>query len=101
MNPNLHFTADYAAEQIENYIAIHNLKPHDRLPSERSLAKEFGINRITLREAIARLENEHVLYSLIGSGTYVAEKKLRTNTGINFSYHSYCEANGYSDRRVS
>lgn len=96
MNPNLHFTADYAAEQIENYIAIHNLKPHDRLPSERSLAKEFGINRITLREAIARLENEHVLYSLIGSGTYVAEKKLRTNTGINFSYHSYCEANGYS-----
>lgn len=96
MNPNLHFAADYAAEQLENYIEINQLKPHDRLPSERTLASQFGVNRITLREAIQRLENEHVLYSLPGSGTYLAAQKLRTNTGVNFSYHSYCQANGYS-----
>ena len=95
MNQNLHFAADYAAEQLENYISIHQLGPHDRLPSERKLAAEFNVNRITLREAIARLENEHILYSIIGSGTYIAEKKLRTNTGMNFSFHEYCEANGY------
>lgn len=96
MNSNLHFAADYAAEQLENYIEIHQLKPHDRLPSERILAAQFGVNRITLREAIQRLENEHLLYSIPGSGTYLAAQKLRTNTGINFSYQSYCQANGYS-----
>ena len=95
MNPNLHFAADFAAEQIENYIEIHKLKPHDRLPSERALAEQFHVNRITVREAIGRLINEHVLYSIPGSGTYVAAKKLRTYTGVNFSYHAYCHANGY------
>lgn len=95
MNPNLHLTADFAAEQIENYISIHQLKPHDRLPSERKFSEELGINRITLREAIHRLENEHILYSKKGSGTYIAPAKLRTNTGMNFSFHSYCTANGY------
>jgi len=96
MNPNLHLAADYAAEQIEIYIEQNHLKPLDRLPSERKLAELFRINRITLREAISRLENEHILYSIPGSGTYLAPAKLRTNIGINFSYHDYCEANGYT-----
>lgn len=95
MNPQLHLAADYAAEEIENYIHIYQLRPHDRLPSEREMACLFHVNRITLREAIHRLENEHVLYSIIGSGTYVAPAKLRTSMGINFSFSSYCAANDY------
>ena len=95
MNPYLHLTADYAAELIENYIHQHQLKPHDRLPAERKLAELWNLNRITLREAIRRLENEHVLYSIKGSGTYIAPSKLRTTTGMNFSFHAYCKANGY------
>ncbi len=95
MNTNLHFAADYAAEQLENYIIQHDLRPNDRLPSERRLAELFGVNRITLREAIRRLQNEHVLYSLRGSGTFVMPEKLRTNVGTNFSFTAYCEANGH------
>lgn len=95
MNRYLHLTADYAVEQLENYIEQHQLSAHERIPSERVLSATFGINRITLREAIRRLENEHVLYSIVGSGTYVAPPKLRTNTGVNFSFNSYCEANHY------
>lgn len=95
MNPYLHLAADYAAEEIENYIMKNQLQPHDRLPSERQFANMLGVNRITLREAIKRLENEHILYSQKGSGTYVAPHKLRTSTGVNFSFHSYCNANGY------
>ncbi len=101
MNSFLHLTADYAAEEIENYIIKNQLSPHDRLPSERKFSEILGVNRITFREAVKRLENEHVLYSLKGSGTYVAPPKLRTNTGVNFSFHSYCTTNGYrSSSRV-
>ena len=62
MNHYLHAKADDAAEAIENYISMHNLNPHDRIPSERAMAEELGINRTTCREALKRLENEHILY---------------------------------------
>lgn len=45
MNHYLHVKADDAAEAIENYISMHNLNPHDRIPSERAMAEELGINR--------------------------------------------------------
>lgn len=96
MNPYLHIKADRAAEAIENYISSNNLMPHDRIPSERAFAEMLGINRITLREALKRLENEHMLYSKVGSGTYVAPPKLRTSLGMNFSFSTYCEANGFN-----
>lgn len=64
MNHYLHAKADDAAEAIENYISMHNLNPHDRIPSERAMAEELGINRTTCREALKRLENEHILYSI-------------------------------------
>ena len=67
MNHYLHVKADDAAEAIENYISMHNLNPHDRIPSERAMAEELGINRTTCREALKRLENEHILYSIVGS----------------------------------
>ena len=66
MNHYLHAKADDAAEAIENYISMHNLNPHDRIPSERAMAEELGINRTTCREALKRLENEHILYSIVG-----------------------------------
>ena len=37
MNHYLHVKADDAAEAIENYISMHNLNPHDRIPSERAI----------------------------------------------------------------
>lgn len=70
---------DEAVEQIECYIIENDLKPHDRLPSERDMCAMWDINRTTLRSAITRLRDEGVLYNKIGSGTYIAPKKLVRN----------------------
>lgn len=86
MNHYLHAKADDAAEAIENYISMHNLNPHDRIPSERAMAEELGINRTTCREALKRLENEHILYSIVGSGTYVAPPKTK-NQVLVWDFH--------------
>lgn len=49
----------------------------DRLPSERELAIQFSVSRMTLRQAIQTLADEGILERKIGSGTYVARKKVQ------------------------
>lgn len=49
----------------------------DRLPSERELAIQFNVSRMTLRQAIQTLADEGILERKIGSGTYVARKKVQ------------------------
>jgi len=51
--------------------------PHDRLPSEIELSKQFDVSRMTARRALVDLENEGFVYREPGRGTFVAEPKLR------------------------
>ena len=50
------------------------LKPHDRLPSVRSLAVELGINPNTVAKAYRELETRGFIYSVYGKGSFVAER---------------------------
>lgn len=43
----------------------------DRLPSEPTLAEELGVSRVTIRAALAQLENDGIVNRRHGSGTYV------------------------------
>ena len=47
--------------------------PHERLPSERKLAKQYRLSRATVRQALAELLQKGVIYSRVGKGTYVSE----------------------------
>lgn len=66
-------------EMVEAFIAENQLKEHEKLPSERFFCEKWGINRTTLRSALARLIKEGVVYSVSGIGYFVAEKKLIRN----------------------
>jgi GntR family transcriptional repressor for pyruvate dehydrogenase complex len=44
------------AQQLRSVISTGQLKPGDRLPSERELSVAFGVSRNTLREALRSLE---------------------------------------------
>ncbi len=61
--------------QIENYlrqnILAGNLAPETRLPASRRLAQALGVNRITVETAYAALESDGLVFSRLGSGTYV------------------------------
>ena len=61
------------ADAIHSYIRQNNLKPGDRLPSERELSKQFQAGRHSVREALRALQKEGVIEVRIGCGTYVAE----------------------------
>lgn len=72
------------ADSILEVIKNNNLQTGDKLPSERTLAANFGTSRHSVREALRVLENQGVLVSHMGSGTYVAtpnqEKSLYLDT---------------------
>lgn len=70
---------DEAVELIECYLQRHDLAPHGKLPSEREMCEMWGLNRATLRAALRRLIELGKIYSLKGSGTYVAPPKLERN----------------------
>ena len=57
-----------------------------KLPSERDLAEQFMVSRMTLRQAISLLVEEGVLERRVGSGTFVAstrvQEKMRGTTSF-------------------
>ncbi len=63
--------------QIENFlrqnILCGSLAPDTRLPATRQLARDLGVNRITVENAYAELEAEGLLFTRTGSGTYVQQ----------------------------
>ncbi|HEX3951521.1 MAG TPA: GntR family transcriptional regulator [Steroidobacteraceae bacterium] len=59
------------ANLIEHRIVTRTLRPGDALPSETDLARQFGVNRSTVREAIRELE----IHGLLGRER--GEKRLR------------------------
>lgn len=60
-------------ELLVRQIRRGELHPHDRLPSERELSEQYGISRMTVRQALQLLVKEGVLYTAAGKGTYVSE----------------------------
>jgi len=62
---------DKIINQIRSLISSGELKPGDRLPSERKLAEKLGVGRTHVRDAIAKLEFYGILKTMPQSGTVV------------------------------
>ena len=61
---------DYMHEKIESG----EYKPGDMLPSEASLCDEFGVSRITVRNAIQYLTDEGYIVKRHGKGSFINDK---------------------------
>lgn len=86
------------------YIQIHNQLQEnieqgkwqvgEKIPAERVLAGEFGVSRMTLREAIQTLVDEGVLERRVGSGTFVANQKVQEKMSGVTSFTELMKAQG-------
>ncbi|EPH6763305.1 GntR family transcriptional regulator [Cronobacter dublinensis] len=71
--PKYRQIADTLRQQISDGV----LKPGDALPTESTLQTQFGVSRVTVRQALKQLTQEHIVESVQGSGTYVKEERVR------------------------
>lgn len=65
-------------DQIRTMITSSQLKPGDRLPSERELAERLGVSRVPIREAMKGLAAMGLLEVRHGSGIFVAHGAMDT-----------------------
>lgn len=63
--------SDAIEQHLESLILEGTLRPGEKLPPERELAKQFDVSRPSLREAIQRLEGKGLLLRRQGGGTFV------------------------------
>jgi GntR family transcriptional regulator of arabinose operon len=59
----------YMMNQIQQGI----WKPGDKLPSENELAEQFDVSRITVKNAMADIVEQGLIYRIQGKGTFIAD----------------------------
>lgn len=69
-------------DQLVRMIENGELKPGDKLLSEREMAEALGVSRITARLAIQELLKSGMVYREQGKGTFIAESRMRDVQGF-------------------
>ena len=69
------------AAALRDRIQARELPPHALVPSERELSRDFGVSRMTARQALVVLEGEGAVYRRPPRGTFVAEPRLPLHLG--------------------
>jgi GntR family transcriptional regulator len=69
--------------------------PNTALPPERELMKTFSVSRMTVRNAIAALSRDGLIYNVHGSGTYVAPIDLLSTTPKLLSFTEDMTSRGF------
>lgn len=67
------------SEQVRHHVLAlveGQLRPHDKLPTERELAEALAVSRLTVRRVLDGLEHERLVYRVQGAGTFVSESHI-------------------------
>lgn len=73
--------SEMIADQIRSLVREGRLRPGDRLPPERDLCQQFGVSRVTVRDALRLLEGAGLIDTRVGArgGAFV---RVPTGTKI-------------------
>jgi DNA-binding GntR family transcriptional regulator len=63
------------ADDLRQRIRSGDLAPGDLLPTQVDLAEQYGVARMTARQALAELANEGLIFAQQGKGTIVRERR--------------------------
>lgn len=77
------------ADAIRYEILSQQLPPHTRLPSEPELSVKYGAARATIRRALARLQQEGLIYSRQAVGSFVSEPRVEQDLDQLFSFTEF------------
>lgn len=66
---------------LRERIALQRDEQHDQLPSERELARDLGVSRMTVRQAVRELIAEGAVYTAPGRGTFLSAGDVTQQLG--------------------
>jgi GntR family phosphonate transport system transcriptional regulator len=87
------------ADTLLAEIGAGHYRPGDRLPTEAQLAARFGVNRHTVRHALASLTETGLLHARRGSGVFVATRPQIYPLGRRVRFHQNVAASGRTPSR--
>lgn len=87
------------AETLGSEIAAGHYTPGDRLPTEADLAARFGVNRHTVRHALASLAETGVVHARRGAGVFVTAVPTDYPLGRRVRFHQNVLASGRTPSR--
>lgn len=68
------------SQEIKCMMEEQHYQPGDKLPSERQLAEQFGVQRLTIRSALNLLLQDHTIIAKPRSGYYMAPGRILLST---------------------
>ncbi len=90
------------AETLTAEMAQGHYGPGDKLPTEAALASRFGVNRHTVRHALATLSEAGLVHARRGAGVFVAQRPADYALGRRVRFHQNLASTGRtSSRRIS
>lgn len=87
------------ADTLLAEISAGHYRPGDRLPTEAQLAARFGVNRHTVRHALASLTETGLLHARRGAGVFVTAEPQTYPLGRRVRFHQNVAASGRTPSR--
>lgn len=75
-------------EQLFHLIESNYFKHGEKLPGENSLAKELGVSRASLRQALLILQEDGIIHNVQGKGNFL----VKTRKNIDMGMEKLCNA---------
>ncbi|MGM9538531.1 MAG: FadR/GntR family transcriptional regulator [Candidatus Onthomonas sp.] len=69
--------SDQVYQQMQDQIVNGDWKPGNRIPSENELAEQFGVSRVTVRNALQKLAALGLIETRLGDGSYVCQPEAK------------------------
>lgn len=82
------------AATLTGEIADRQYAPGDKLPTESNLATRFGVNRHTVRRALASMATDGLVHARRGAGVFVTQSPTDYPIGRRVRYHQNLKAAG-------
>ncbi|MEM6667302.1 MAG: phosphonate metabolism transcriptional regulator PhnF [Pseudomonadota bacterium] len=87
-------------DQLERDIAAGRYQEHDRLPTEAALSTRFGVNRHTVRRAVADLCARGIVHTRRGAGIFVTHAPTEYPIGSRVRFHQNIMAGGQTPKKA-
>lgn len=91
---NTQTAADLARDKLDALLNEGVIAPGDKLPAERPLTEQLGVNRMSLRQALLTLESDGKIFRKNRSGWFVALPRFNYNPKSPASFNQAAKAQG-------